>query len=1187
MKKFWKPPFPINEKAKKLILTMKLTVFILFLTLMQVSATVYSQATRFSFRAENKQVVEVLRQIEEKSDFRFFFLREQVDVERKVTVTARDATVEQILDELFREEPVSYEFANEALIVLTRGDNPLGSVSGYLLGNMQQPAVSGTVTDESGQPLPGVTVLIKGTTQGTVTNTDGNYSLTNIPDDAMLVFSFVGMRTQVVEVGDQTSISVRLEEETIGLEEVVAVGYGTQKKINLTGAVDVINNVQIENRQAVTVSQILQGQSPGLDFSIGNYGFEPGATMDINIRGIGSLNGGTPYVLIDGFPGELDRLNPEDIESISVLKDAAASAIYGARAPYGVILINTKSGRKNERISATYSGNISVNSPQRLPEMLDSYTYARILNEAGVNRGGRPYANETIDRIIAFQNGDIEFLKQFMPENVSYYETIPLANGRWANQNQSHANYDWFDEYYGKSINQKHNFSFQGGSLKSSYYFSAGYIGQEGILNYGTDTYQRINVIGKLNTAITDWWDFRYEPRFVKSKRIQPNMDRQGNYDLMFHQIARTFPSQAKYDGYGNYTMQSKIPWTNYAGTDNIETTENYHAFATEIRPAKGWVINADFAYRSVDQFRSDQELIVYEYAVDGTPIESGNTVPSFIEQFHHSDYYWTTNAYSSYNFSLEKHNFMILAGTQFEYNVDRNLVGLKNDLLVPEVPSLQTSIGEPIVSEGLNHWSTEGYFGRFTYNYDERYLIETNLRYDGTSKFREGKRWGFFPSFSAGWNVHKETFWQPIQKVINTLKVRGSWGQLGNQNVQAYQDLELLPLQSGRLNWLLGYGQTRPVGYTTTPNLISPNLTWETVSTKNIGINMTFFNQRLRADFDWFERITTDMIGPSEAKPGVLGASVPRANNSTLNTRGWELSLKWKHNFKESLSYFFDFNLFDNKSVVTKYLNPTGILSTWYEGKEVGEIWGFTAHDLYRSQEEIDSYLESVDLSYIFNSWNPGDLKYEDINGDQKVDAGTNTIDNHGDLSIIGNEMPHFQFGISAGINYKRFDFSMLWRGAAKRDMFFGGGQNIYWGFRTFNQSSVFPWHLDYYRDQPGDKYTGLKEGEANLNTEAFWPRPYLNNPENNKNRHVSTRYLQDGSFLRLQNVQLGYSLPDKLISKLSIQKVRIYLSGESLITLTNLSKGIDPVAVSSGWGTGKTYGADRIISTGVIITY
>jgi len=1119
-------------------------------------------------------------------------------VERKVTVTAREATLEQILDELFRGEPVSYEFANEALIVLTRSDNPLGSINSYLQENMQQPAVSGTVTDEAGQPLPGVTVIVKGTTQGTVTNADGNYSITNIPEGATLVFSFVGMRTQEMVIGNQTNINIRLEQETIGLEEVVAVGYGTQKKVNLTGAVDVISNEKLSNRQVSSVSQMLQGLSAGFNFDIDENGFQPGATMDISIRGLGSLNGGEPYIIIDGFPGNLNNLNPEDIESISVLKDAAASAIYGARAPYGVILITTKKGNKNEKLTATYTGNLMVNTPQKLPEMLDSYTWARIQNEAARNRGGRPFSDQTVDLIIAYQNEDWGLIRSSIPnwpDEATIFGAYPVGN-TWNNANLNYANTDWYDEYYGYSINQKHDFSLKGGSQNASYYFSAGYLDQNGVLNYGTDNYQRLNILGKMHLSIADWWDIHFETRLNRSLRIRPNMTKQGDYSRIFHDIAKMYPITPLYDGFGYYHTSSGVPWIEN-GSDDIKETDQWQTINTEIRPVKNWKINADFGFNTYSQFRSDVEKYGPVHNLDGTVTPHGTTVPNNIEQFHSDNTYWTTNVYTSYDWDInDKHNVYLLAGFQLEKGNQNQMVGYKTDLIVEDIPSLQTATGDPLLSESLTHSATQGYFSRLNYNYKEKYLIEANARYDGSYVFRETKRWGFFPSFSLGWNIHKETFWNSFENYINTFKLRGSWGQLGNQNVSPYSDIALIPLQTGLLNWIFNYGEARPAGYTSAPNLINRNLTWETSTTKNLGINMSFLNNRLQTDFDIFERLTTDMVGPSEAKPGVLGANVPRANNSTLQTRGWEVALRWKQDLSNSFSYFINLNLYDNKSVITKYHNPTGTLSTWYEGKEVGEIWGYQVNDLFRSQEEVDTYLADVDMSFLGSRWNPGDLRFEDLNNDGEVNNGSNTIDDHGDISIVGNNSPRYQYGITAGFNFKGFDFSMLWKGTAKRDLYFSYAANTFWGFSGWwFRSSLLERNLDYFRDEPGTKYIGLYEGEANINTDAYWPRPYLNAGEMRKNlSNPNTRYMQSGAYIRMQNVQLGYTLPNNLVSRLSLQKLRFFLSGENLLTFKKLPDNIDPVATygyvelgSGDEGIGRTYGPDRIYSFGVTITY
>ncbi|PPL03535.1 TonB-linked outer membrane protein, SusC/RagA family [Parapedobacter indicus] len=1169
--------------TKKTVLIMKLAYFFVAMIVLQTHATSYGQTVSIS--VVNVPLKTALQQVKAQSGYAFFFNDELLKKTKPVSLHVSDVPVKEVLDQLFAGQPVDYQLIDNIISVLPKRE--LSKLkTDAMIGQLY---VSGTVRDERDSALAGVSIHVFGGSGGTITDGDGQFKL-EVPDlMATLIFSFVGYQTQEVNLVGRMQLSIHMVPEENQLDEVV-VGYAVQKRENVTGAVDVISNKQLQNRQSPTVSQLLQGQSPGLSFSASNSGFNPGAELSIDIRGVGSLNGGAPLVVIDGIPGDMNRLNPQDIESISVLKDAAASAIYGARAPYGVILITTKSGAKDETISISYSGNVTHATPQRLPEMLDSYTYARVMNEAGVNGGGRVHTNAVVDRIIAFQRGDIDYIKQFTIPEATFFETVPLTNGTWGFNQNSNADYDWFDEYYGNSLNQQHNISVQGGSKSTSYYFSAGRFDQGSVLNYGTDTYNRTNLMGKISTSLTKWWDFTYQPRFMKSIRMAPNVQGGEDYSIIFHQIARTRPNSAKYDGYGNLMVtSSKIPWVNDAGTNSNEITENIHNFATVIRPLRGWDINMDFAYRAVDVFGTRRSLTVYEHDVNNMPYADAQTTPNWIQQNHQSANYWTYNLYTSYRFTLDnRHNFTILGGYQAELNRQKSLTVRKSNLLVQDVLSLETAIGDPTATESLTHWATEGYFGRLTYNFEGKYLAEFNVRYDGTSRFRFANRWGTFPSLAVGWNIHKESFWTGVDNVINSFKLRGSWGALGNQNVSPYQDLNLIPLQSTPLNWIFGYGQSRPIGYAATPLLVSPDLRWETATTRNIGADISFLSDRLQGTFDWFDRVTTDMIGPAEAQPGVLGAALPQANNSTLKTKGWELSVRWNHQVNERFSYFANATLYDSRMFVTKYLNPTGLLSTWYNGKEQGEIWGYTAYDLFRTNAEAESYAANADLDRIWGgAWRAGDLKYEDLNGDGAVNNGANTLADHGDYRIIGNSTPRYQFGLSAGATFGGFDFSILLKGTAKRDLFFGADENVFWGFvQNATQSSPFINHLDYFRGEEGDVYTGLNEGVTNINTDAYWPRPYLN-AEGAKNKAPSTRYLQSGAYLRIQNVQFGYHLPSRIASKLHLQTVRMYLSGENLFTFTNLSPAIDPVALDGNWGAGKTYGADRMLSFGLTITY
>jgi len=1016
---------------------MKLILSFLLLCVSTVfSENVSSQIARVNIVANKLSVEEIIKQIEDQTDYLFVYSNEKVDLSHRVSLNASDISVINVLNRIFENSDIGYAIEGNNILLMKKD----------VLQQQKGKVLKGTVKDQSGEPVIGANVVVKGTTNGTVTDVDGNFTL-EVSNTDVLQVSFIGYMTREVPVKNRNILNVNLIEDTKSLDEVVVVGYGTQKKVNLTGAVNVISNEDFENRQASTVSQLLQGAAPGFNFDIGTQdGFEPGATMNISIRGMGSLNGGSPYVVIDGFPGDLNNLNPEDIESVSVLKDAAASAIYGARAPYGVILVTTKKGKKNEKVSVSYTGNLIVKTAQKLPESLDSYTWTRILNEAGDNMGGHPFSNETIDRVIAYQKGDFEYIRNSIPdwpEGATIFGAMPEGNV-WNNANLNYANTDWWDIYFGNSVNQKHDISLHGGTDKVSYYFSAGYMDDSSVLNYGTDYFKRMNTLGKISVAITDWWDFGYETRFAKKIREKPNMTNEGDYSFLYRHISRNYPITPLYDGFGNYMFESHIPSIE-AGTDKQDDIDFWNNFRMELRPLKGWKINADFAYNVYNQEISEVEKYIYTYDVNNQPYENGISIPNNLTRKKYIKKYWTTNIYTSYDFDInEEHNFTILAGMQFERGDESWVQGYKTDLISEKVPSFPTATGDALLSEALAHNATESYFARLNYNYKEKYLFEANVRYDGSYVFRNGKRWGTFPSFSLGWNLYNESFWENIEPYVNTLKVRASWGQLGNQNISPYSDLELIPISADKLNWIFNYGSTRPVGYTSGPNLVNRNLTWETATTTNVGMDLSFLNNRLSATVDWFERRTIDMVGPSQAMPGVLGTSVPKENNSTLRTR-WEISLNWKHALENGLSYNLGISLYDYKSVVTKYFNPTGTLSTWYEGAEVGDIWGYTVNDLFRSQEDLDSYLSKVDMTHIAANWNTGDLKYEDINHDGKVNNGTNTIGNHGDLSVIGNDQPHYQYTINGGVSYKGFDFSMLWRGVAKKDMYFYRGSNIY----------------------------------------------------------------------------------------------------------------------------------------------
>ncbi|MDR9364387.1 MAG: SusC/RagA family TonB-linked outer membrane protein [Balneolaceae bacterium] len=553
-------------------------------------------------------------------------------------------------------------------------------------------------------------------------------------------------------------------------------------------------------------------------------------------------------------------------------------------------------------------------------------------------------------------------------------------------------------------------------------------------------------------------------------------------------------------------------------------------------------------------------------------------TYPNSITQAEDVERYYTGNIYSTYLFNIrENHKFKFLLGYQFELSNSQFVGGRRFDLVSQSTPSFSTATGDVRIFDSKGHYATEGVFTRLNYDYNNKYLFEINARYDGTSRFAVGDRYGLFPSLSAGWNIHMEDFWEPIKNTVNEFKLRASWGQLGNHNVPSYQDLPLIGIQSN-LNWLI---QGNRPAFVTAPNLTSANLTWETAETINFGLDIGLIDNRLMASFDMYERTTKDMLGPAQALPATLGANQPNANNATLRTRGWELSLSWRNVINRDLNYSARLVLSDYEDVVTDFYNPNKSLTTFYEGMVLGEIWGYETEGLFKSQEEIENH---ADQSFLFGDWNTGDVKYRDLNGDGVINRGDNTVDNPGDRRIIGNSTPRYQFGIDLNLQFKNFQFSTFWQGTAKRDAAVGRpNASWYFGFRSPVQNNLFTNHLDYYRDQEETKYAGLGQ-----NTDAFFPRPYQNGRQNRKNQQVQTRFTENAAYIRLKHAQIRYNVPSNLSQRVGITDASIYVTGENLLTFTSLQKGFDPDTAGLGqFGVGKSHFLQRTFALGLDLSF
>lgn len=1034
-----------------------------------------------------------------------------------------------------------------------------------------QNSITGRIVGTDGQPLAGVTVHISPANIKSSTDGNGRFTVNvnNLTSGSQLIVSGVGYIEQRINISSKRDFQITLVSEESSLEEVVVVGYGTQKKVNLTGSVDVVSGEALANRPATNISDLIKGTSPNMNINMGMRGGEPGAASSWNIRGVGSINGNSsPLILVDGVEMDINALDPESVESVSILKDASSSAVYGSRAPFGVVLITTKKGKKNEGVQVNYTDNFSFSKPIGLPSFIDSYTWATAYNQAAANAGQNPiYSDEQMQRIKGYLDGTFEY--EYDPNN-------PIANVFHGRRN-GNANYDWPHVLMGNNaLSQKHNLSVTGGGDKTQYYLSGGYNDQQGAYAFGYDYMKRYNILSNLTTQVTDWFKINSSIKYAHTKTDFPLGETTVGREHTFREMLTFAPMMPYYNVNG--TVQSPlVNLLERSGRDKNNRNDLVLNLGGEIEPIKGWKTSLNYNYNiKHGRFSQNPKPVMVELG-NGTFGNIGKPSAD-ITTGYSENVYKILNFVSSYETNIEDHYLKGMVGYEQEENLSNYLSATGAGLITEELPSLSTALGTISVYDQISDWATRGVFGRLNYNYKEKYLFEASARYNGSSKFPEHNRFGFFPSFSVGYNISKEDFFQPLSNHVNALKVRGSYGSLGNQNVANYLYLSSINV-SPEVNWIIN--NARPQ-YATVPSLISNNITWETITTLNLGLDASFFKSRLGVTFDWYHRKTTDMLGPTETLPFVLGAITPLANNADLSTKGYELVLNWNDAINQDFSYDFKFVLGDSKSKILSYTNVNGLLDTWYAGKEYGEIWGLTTGGLIQTAGE-----QMADQSFYHRNWGPGDMKYVDINGDGKIDEGKRTLTDHGDLKIIGNSSARYNIGISAGFRFKALDFNMFWQGIGKRDFAPAQTTQLFWGTVAAWQNSGI------YKDSPALDYWRPSDAAGDLgpNTNAYLPKPYFT-VETEKNRQVQTGYLLNAAYLRLKNVQVGYTVPSSVAGKV-FSKARVYFSGENLLTFTSLPKVFDPETTvasdprNGGYtAVGTIYPLNRVISFGLNLT-
>ena len=1053
---------------------------------------------------------------------------------------------------------------------------PVESVAG--VENIQQnETATGVVKDALGETVIGASVVVKGTTNGTITDFDGNFAISNVKKGDIIVVSFVGYKTAEI-AWNGAPLDIVLKDDTQALEEVVVVGYGTQKKVNVTGAVSMVGTEAIESRPVANVTQALQGAVPGLNLSTTNSGGMLDGGMSINIRGTGSIGNGSvdsPLVLIDGIEGDMNSLNPNDIESVSVLKDAASASIYGSRAAFGVIMITTKSGKAG-KVKVNYSGDVRFSTATHLPDMANSLNFATYFNAANINAGGSAIFNdETMERIKNYLAG-----KYTDPSQPEYYGTTPnYDNGKWNNYGSAHANTDWFKEHYKENVpSTQHNLSLSGGNEKVNWMLSGSFLMNNGLIRHGKDQLNRYTFNSKIGAELADWIRVEYATKWTRKDYEKPMYLTKAYF---FHNIARRWPTCPVVDPNGRWMAEMEIYELEDGGIRESVNDEFTQQLKFIINPLEGWNIYLEGAMRNSNYNEKEEVIPIYNYNIYDEPMlrNSDYGTRQYVTNWRGRGEYYSINAYTDYTRSFGKHNGKVLIGMNYEHYNSDSMTGRGYDLTTTDKGYLSQTLADHIATDSYWHRATAGYFGRLNYDYDGKYLAEFNIRYDGSSRFLADKRWAWFPSVSLGWNIAREEFFEKLSETIGTLKLRGSWGQLGNTSSKYESFSDWYPFYQqqsvgvANSSWLI---DGKKQNTSSLPGITNATMTWETVETWDIGLDFGVFNNRLTGSFDWFSRTTKDMIGPAPILGSVLGTNAPATNNCDMRSTGWELEIGWKDQIGE-VKYGARFNISDSKSKILSYPYDGEFdaqsINSYYNGKILGEIWGYESAGIANSQDEMDKWLAAGNKPNWGSNWSAGDIMYKNIDGKEGVNSGASTLADHGDLKRLGNNTARYRVGLNLDASWKGFDFSVFFQGVLKRDWAFGSDDPYFWGAQgNMWQSAVFEEHLDYWRED---------------NQGAYYPKPYFGGI--NKNHQTQDRYLQDASYIRCKNIQLGYTLPASILAPAGISNCRVYVSCDNLFTLTSLSSVYDPEALNGyGWFTsGKTYPLQRTLAFGVNLSF
>lgn len=1090
----------------------------------------FSQESKISFSVNDITLKQFFDTIEKNSNYKFSYRDITINGKEKVTLNITEQTIKQVLDNVLAVRQLQYSIDGQNIVVTPQkvADIPIRTINGI-------------ITDISGEPIIGANIIELGTTNGTITDFNGHYSLE--VSGKTIEVSYIGYTTQKINIGNTNTINVKLEEDTQKIDEVVVVGYGTQKRVNLTGSVETIKADIIENRPLRSTTDALQGTIPGL--TVTSTAGIPGNFSNFKIRGQSSINTGGALVLIDGMPGDINTVNPLDIESISVLKDAASSAIYGARAAEGVILVTTKQGT-SPKVSVEYSGNISFNTPTRIPQSNNAWDHAMLSNSAFNNAG----------LAVQFPQNALDAIKN--------HTTTSIPNGNdWIYTDDV----DWIDMMMDHSFQQNHNISVAKSDDRLKYLFSFGWLDQDGLFSeYGPDNYDRFNLRSNINLDIVkDKLNFdskitfyntnrRYHPSFNYSYSGDDYNPFTDGWTIPYITFIQAGPNMPIYDTNGNYAryrMQANpIQALKEGGLGQNRTNNIEGIFTLSLKPIKDLTLKAVGGIQYQNEQIKDWRAEYGKYGPDGLrSMAAGQTGPNRIIQKTTNTRYMTGQLIGEYKKVIQKHDINVLGGWSTEQNRYELLHAERINIVGNALPAINLGATEGWSNSAKDQeWALLSGFMRVNYAFASKYLVEFNFRADASSRFSKKHQWGFFPSASIGWRLTEEEFMKE-QNIFSNLKIRASWGRLGNQNglglydhIPQYTVGGYYPFQSELAQWAI------------MKMLPSETRTWETVEMENIAVDMSFLDNRLSVTGEYYIKKNKDMLVKVEL-PSVIGIDLPTSNFGALQVKGWDLSVAWRDKVK-GITYGVQFNLSDQIDKLTdygvEYNGFTAGINQKIQGYSLGSIFGYETNGYFTTQEDVDKSAV-INRSVV----GVGDIKYIDQDGDGKISAPN-------DLKYLGTTTPRFVFGVNLNTGWKNFDLSLLFQGVGKRN-FYLNNQAVAPFYNTFGNYS-YTFHNDYWTPE---------------NPNAKLPRHYAGSGHNYA---TSDHWLQNAVYVRLKNLQFGYTLPADLTKKFYVNRLRVYFSGENLFEFSKLQKDYDPELTNAG---GYMYPIMRNYSIGLNVTF